>query len=353
MNIEKKKEFLINLLWITAVGLIVYLVIRFLGDVILPFFIGFLISALARPISKRIGTRLNKGKKLVDIITLTLVYAVIVLVFFLVGSKIASFAAGKIEAVPKFFDETVRPNILSVVEQVEQVFPETEKLFGFSIDTVLARIVALLTDLASTGVRYLTGFAISIPNLILDITFVIASSYFFLLDFDQVTSIAMRQFKPEVQQKLHATREITKNTIVTYLKVYGIIIVCTFTELLIGFLLIGVKAPVGLSIIIALVDIFPIVGVGTFLIPWGVALFILGNFRRGLAILALYAVITAIRQVIEPKIVDKTIGIPALFTLLGIFLGGKLMGLLGIFIVPLAFAVIKRLNDEGVFKIYK
>ena len=351
MSTEKKKKFLIDLLWITVVCLIAYLVIRFLGDVILPFFIGFLISALARPISKRIGKKLKKGKKLVDIITLTLVYAVLVLVVFLIGSRIVAFTAEKIGAVPEFFEETVRPNVESVFEQLELMFPKAT--FNFSIDTVMERVVGILTDMASAGVRFLTGFAISIPNLIVDITFVIASSYFFLLDFEQVTAIVMRQFKPETQEKLRATREITRTTIVTYLKVYGIIIVCTFTELLIGFLLIGVKAPVGLSIIIALVDIFPIVGVGTFLIPWGVALFILGKFRRGLAILALYAVITAIRQVIEPKIVDKTIGIPALFTLLGIFLGAKLMGLLGIFIVPLAFAVIKRLNDEGIFKIYK
>ncbi len=96
----------------------------------------------------------------------------------------------------------------------------------------------------------------------------------------------------------------------------------------------------------AIVDVLPVLGTGTVLLPWALFAFLNGTWGRGIGLLVLYIVITVVRQVIEPKIVDKTIGIPALFTLLGIFLGGKLMGILGILIVPLAFAVIKRLNDE-------
>ena len=85
--------------------------------------------------------------------------------------------------------------------------------------------------------------------------------------------------------------------------------------------------------------------------PWVLVTFLQGNlfFASGLAIL--FLVIVIIRRSIEPKILGERIGLGALATLVSIWIGFKVMGVLGIFLVPLAFIFYKALIKVGVIDI--
>ena len=107
----------------------------------------------------------------------------------------------------------------------------------------------------------------------------------------------------------------------------------TFTELAIGLLIIGVDNSWGVAAGIALLDILPIVGCGTVLIPW--------------------AVIAIVRNIAEPKIVGQQMGLHPLATLLAMVTGASLFGAAGVFALPIALAVIKQLDDDGIIHVIK
>ena len=108
-----------------------------------------------------------------------------------------------------------------------------------------------------------------------------------------------------------------------------------------------------IAIITAIVDILPVLGTGTVVIPWAVFSLINGSYGLGIGLIVIYACITVIRQIIEPKIVASNLGIPPIVSIMGMYIGLQLFGFIGIFIMPIVITVLKVLNDEGVIHIWR
>ena len=97
-----------------------------------------------------------------------------------------------------------------------------------------------------------------------------------------------------------------------------------------------------------IVDIIPVLGTGTVLIPWAVYNLVMGNVGLGIGLLVLYAVITVLRQILEPKLVANQAGLPAIATIMAMFIGARLFGAFGILLLPLTVIILKLMYDEGV-----
>ena len=126
---------------------------------------------------------------------------------------------------------------------------------------------------------------------------------------------------------------------------YMLIMTITFGELLLGLLFLRVDYAVLIALVVAVLDILPIIGTGTILIPWGIIEIIKANYALGAGILVLCAVISVVREVIEPRIVGSRLGLSPLLSLVLMYAGLKLFGVLGMFVVPLTMIYLKFLND--------
>ena len=73
----------------------------------------------------------------------------------------------------------------------------------------------------------------------------------------------------------------------------------------------------------------------------------------GIGLLVLYATVTVIRQIVEPKLVAGQLGLPPFVTLIAMYLGLKIIGVLGVFILPIIAIMLKLLNDEGIIELWK
>ena len=141
--------------------------------------------------------------------------------------------------------------------------------------------------------------------------------------------------------------------IVKMLRGYIIILLITCAELFIGFTILRLEYAFVLAMLIAIMDILPVVGTGTALIPWGVYQLIIGNVWMGLGLLVLYAAITVIRQIIEPKIIGKQVGLTPIVTLMAMYLGLQLFGIIGMVCLPILLIIIVKLQESGMIKIWK
>ena len=116
----------------------------------------------------------------------------------------------------------------------------------------------------------------------------------------------------------------------------------TYAELLLGLFLLKIKYAPFIALIIALVDVLPVIGTGTVMIPWAVLSVFLGNNRLALGLAVLYVIIVIVRNFLEPKIISTQIGMNPLFTLLAMFVGLKVLGFWGLILFPIILIVVIR-----------
>ena len=192
-----------------------------------------------------------------------------------------------------------------------------------------------------------------IPNFFIGAIITILATYYFTLDLKKIKRFFLFQLPSKLKIVLSECRIQFFDTISKYFGAYAAIAMITFAELLAGLMFIRRDYAFIIALATTLVDILPVFGSGAVLLPWAAAEYAFGNRPDALKILILYIIITAVRQIIEPKILGTFTGLDPLTALLVIFAGAKIMGILGIFIFPVIAIIIKNLNDKNIIKIFK
>lgn len=215
------------------------------------------------------------------------------------------------------------------------------------------------SNLLSTGGDILTNTIGKIPSLVISTIITIISAIFVCADYEHIREFIFRQLPPESGNKLLRAKRLIVASMFKMVKAYGLILLITTIELSIAFSvlkLIGVYSSDYLfvmAIVIAVVDIIPVLGTGTVLIPWGVISLLTGKIGLGIGLLITYAVVLVVRQVLEPKLVSGQIGLPPIVTITSMYIGTKIFGIFGFFILPFIVTIINEMNNEGIIHLFK
>ena len=198
-----------------------------------------------------------------------------------------------------------------------------------------------------------TTFVSKLPSAVVAIFMGILATCFIALDFDRIKGFIVRQFRDNHLDTMVQVKDIFSQSVIRYIKSYAIILLITFTEAAIGLTIIGVDYAILISFLIAVVDILPVLGTGTVVIPWMIVCFITGDIPRGVGLLVVYLIITVVRQIIEPKIVSQNVGLHPLVTLMSMYIGAKLLGIVGLFGFPITVIILQSLNESGRIHLWK
>ena len=112
----------------------------------------------------------------------------------------------------------------------------------------------------------------------------------------------------------------------------------------------NVKYPLLMAIVIGFVDALPILGSGTIMVPWAVISALNGDIKLGIAIVVLWIIMSIVRQFLEPKIVSGKIGIHPIFTLIAMYTGFKLIGIMGMLVGPIVLIILKSIISKEIDK---
>lgn len=353
MTIQSKKNFLVNITFWAVLILIFYLLLNYALPWLTPFIIALIISAILQKPIKTFSKRTKLNPRLCSVLIMIILFSVLGCFIFLLGYQIA-------EEISSFFTSLV----LNIDEQLmlNSNFSEIDaiiNLLPFNLsDTVLKfnkiisdNLINIIKSFALSASSYLTYVATKLPNLLIAFIITIVASFFFCMDYDKIKSYIKGIFSDNHQKIISETKKYTIDTIFKMIKSYTIIIFITFIELSLGMLFLGVKFPFIIAAIIAFVDILPVLGTGTILIPWSIIEFLMGNWSMGIKILAIYAIVTIIRNIIEPKIVGNQIGLHPVITLVSMYVGLQTFGILGIFLFPIIILILRQLNKNGLINI--
>lgn len=133
-----------------------------------------------------------------------------------------------------------------------------------------------------------------------------------------------------------------------YIKSQLILMIITFVILSISLTIIKAPYPILIAMGISILDILPILGSGIVMVPWSIISFIVGNNQMGINLAIVFAILVIIRQIIEPRILGKEIGIRPLHTFIATIFGSLILGPIGVIIGPLIAVII-----NSVLKIIK
>ena len=313
-------------------GALVYILLKYALLPTLPFLIAWAIAFALRAPSAYLGKRIKVPERIIRaILTLLVTLGALAAVFFLVwllARELFSFLVGLGEG-----------EILG--EIVGGIFGGGffDRLFGELGDRVEDAAHGMLSSVLSQLGGFLTVWVGAVPKAFLFIIITVVASVFFALDLGNINDSVRRIIPERAYTVLVRFKERFFSLGVKYIRSYLTLMLITFCIMLVGLALLGSRYALLLAIVISLLDFLPIIGVGTVLVPWSVISLVLGDTKMGLGILALLVFHELVRQVAEPKILGKNLGVHPLVTLILLYVGYAVFGFLGLLLVPV-FTVI-------------
>ncbi len=354
MQIEKMRAFIIKFLYYCLILGLVYFVLVYIMPLIMPFFVAFIISYILQPLIRFFCKKTKVKENTVAVLTLIAFYCLFVSFFVLAGSQIILFLNNLFLSLPQIYTTQIEPALLQASAAIEEFFvqfaPYTQQVLIIDESTIISSISSLVTSISSSALSSATSFATSVPTLIFEFLITIISSFFFVTDYKKITEFILKLLPENVRNTVLAAKSRSFGVLVKFGRAYAILLSITFIELVIGYTLLGVQNALLLAFVTAIVDILPVLGTGTILIPWGIISLILGRYPLGFGILILYAIITVVRQTLEPRVVGNQIGLYPLVTLVCMFVGLHLFGFIGLLGVPVLVTLIVQLNKTGDLK---
>ncbi|MER2183878.1 MAG: AI-2E family transporter [Clostridia bacterium] len=228
--------------------------------------------------------------------------------------------------------------------------PQVQTLLRNTMQDALNRISAYATEIAANAVSFTVGMVTSLPYGVIYISFLAMAMYFITIHYSEIRSYLpggkrRRQDSNTTQLTNSATRSM-----MGYLRVQGTFALMVLVVSLIALKCFGFKYFGALSVVAALMEMIPMVGSGLMYIMMSIVFFLTGNTAWGFQVLALTGVLQLLRRLLEPKLMSNNIGISPLLSLIGMFVGMRLGGILGLIGGPVAMAVLVGAVRGDVFR---
>ncbi len=355
---NRKIGFIIGFIYCCIIIFLIILGIRYLLSPLLPFITAFIIVA----VSRKFITNITKGpisrKGASAIFTLVVITVLSLLIFGITYSIFNELTALSTflteERISEFSD-----NATDLLRSLPSKFPRFPfigrissallKSFTRLDDTLLDVAKNYVPSAISAAMKFLSFF----PSAAIFLTLLFLAIFYISCDYEEICSFLSLQLPKRFSEQFYEAKDTFLLTAKQLFKAYFVLTFITFCQLLTGFLIMKIDYAVLLALIISIVDLIPILGTGTVLIPWSIISLITGDYRTATGLIILYIVIALFRRIAEPKIVGANIGLSPLLSLISIYVGLKTSGFYGIIIFPLITITVISLNEKGLINLYR
>ncbi len=331
-----------------------WLFFRFAISPLLPFLLAAMIAALVSPIAKKITEKTKIPRRITSAVILLITFSAVLWLIYAAVSRLI-FELGellrRLSENPEIIGDTVQ-GVLDRLTANGSHFSFLQKIFdsdalgrlGVDVNELFRNAISsMLSSLTSALPSAAVSLVKELPSALLFIVVFLIAAFYFSSEGGELGRGICSLLPEKWQKKLPLFGEKLKKTLVGYIKAYLLLMLLTFVEMLIGLTLVGAEYAFIMAIVISVVDVLPILGTGAVLVPWAIFEFLTSNTPLGVGLLVIYGVSLIIRQLAEPKIVGKTLGLHPLATLASVYIGLSLLGFSGLFIGPLTALLLREL----------
>ena len=357
INMSYWTRVLKNILYVVLILLGLYIALE-LSIFYFPFLIAFIISLIIEPAIKKIMKKTHLTRRTSSIIIFVLVSVIIIggLAWLLI--TLFSESSSLLQSLNDYFDKLYVQfqNLINYFD-FDNIHLSDEILEVIQNST--GDFLTTASDWLRNILNNLINFVTSIPSIAICIGITVIALYFICVDkiyiLDQIEHHLPRLWVKKISVHL---KELIQ-TLGGYLKAEATLILVSFVISLIGLYILqivgfNIQYPLLMALFIGFVDALPILGSGTVMIPWAIICALNGDINLGIAIIVLLIIMSVVRQVLEPKLVSKNIGVHPIFTLIAMYTGFKVIGIIGLLVGPIVLIIVKNifsnLIDQGVFK---
>lgn len=348
---DKRIKTLINLSYYAGIAILLYLVVQYLLPVLLPFLLAFAAAMILRGAAGRIYKKVPIQMKYLTI-GLTLAFYILLLAGILfAGSRLIPLAGDFASNLPEIYRTDIQPFIEELSERLEDLIsmagPSAADIWESGIASVTQNMEQTVSTLSMNVVSAVPAMITKIPSAVVLLVVTVISTFFMASDYEKITAFIKHVLPPKGIRFCRNVKTQGFHTIKIYVKSYSILMILTFVELLIGFWILKIPYAGWIALAIAVFDILPILGTGGILLPWALIACLVGEYPMAAGVLILYIVITIIRNMAEPKLVGKQMGIHPLATLIAMFAGVNLFGIIGLIGFPMILSILIHMRRDG------
>ena len=353
---QTRLQFLINTAYYAAVIVLVYVGFKYVLGWVFPFILAFCIVSIINPVISFVNRKLKINHKAASILVMIMVYGLTGLLLFEVIIQTYTILREKLPTLPAYYEANIATAFAEVGVRFDQMVGDLPgdlpmHLSVLQVD-LMGTIRSMLVSISQSGMEVLTRFAGQIPSFLIAFVFTIMLSFFISMRYSDVT-VFINSYLPEKAQVIYRDfRQSISDIIFRYLVAIAKLVSITFVELSIGLLVLRVPNAIGIALFIALFDALPILGTGAIVVPWALIELIRGHFPLAIGLLILYAIVYIVRNIIEPHVVGKKLGLDPIVSIVSIYLGFKLIGVFGMILMPITTQILLEMHRKGAIRLF-
>ena len=319
---------------------------------LMPFVIGWIIAAIATPLVNWLEKRLKIVKKLGSALIVIFVLAAIVLALYFGISRLAAEISSLIQNFPEMYAQLetglrqIGDTLSGIFERLPSVVQNGWNVVVENLDQYMGNLVSNISEPTVTAAG---NIAKQVPSYLISLLVSILSAYFFIVQREEVLNW-MKKVSPEsIQKRMTLVIDNLRYAVGGYFKAQFKIMAVVFVILLIGLGMLGTGYFVLVAFLIAFLDFLPFFGTGTAMIPWAVYKFFMGDYKMTVALVVIYVITQAVHQLLQPKLVGDSVGLNPLVTLILLYIGYRMGGILWMILaVPIGMVLI-NMCQAGAF----
>lgn len=324
------------------------LLFSYLYRIATPIFLAFVIFAAIEPLAKFLH-RKGLKKSLATAVSMMVFVTVILVVLIGAGIIFTTQILNIAEKIPHYKDILLR----EITRNVDfwtikfEALPSgvTEKLEEYS-----SNIAGYVSSAASWLLTRLAGWLTSVSSFVVNFIVGIILAYFLSVEIELWKRLAGEKTPGTFKKAFFFLKENVLLGIVAYIKAQLKLVSITFVLVFVGLLVLGVKNTFSISLLSAVFDVLPLLGISTVFIPWIAYLFIVGETALAISLSVLLAVIIIVRQIMEPKITGESLGVSAFTVLSFMIVSLSIFGVAGLILSPILIILIRALYKQGYLK---
>lgn len=315
----------------------------------MPFVIGWIISCIANPLVQILERKIKMKRKAGTVVVIIMVIGTIVGIGYLLISVLARQLQGFITSLPQMWENLER-DIAGVWNLVDDTFRNMSPKGMETLQTAGNVIGETIQGIGShTEVTASVGVIGSIANGVISVIMCMLSSYFFIAERDYVFKLARRVIPASMYTRYGVVYKSMRQAVGGYFKAQFRIEIWIYLLIFIGLSLLQVDYAFLIAFVIAALDFLPFFGTSIVFVPWAILKVISGNYFMAIAFIVIWGVSQLVRQLIQPKFVSDSIGMPPIPTLFLLFIGYKVAGVIGMILAVPIGIILVNMYEAGLF----
>lgn len=333
-----------------AVVVIIVLAIVFRGPIfaaLLPFLLALVLANLLEPAVRWLQHRVRLPRIAATIVVLGVLVAVVGYGTLAISTNLYRELLELAALIPTH-QKTATTIATDVLARIQEWFQDMPAEVTHILQEKFNDLSEQALDVVGTITNKLLGAAAALPGIIVVLTVTLLATYFFSKDKDIVDATLLQAAPIRVRPAVAEARDKILADLVGFFRAQFVLFVINTGIAATAMHWIGSRYWMIVSLTLGILDLIPVVGPGLILVPWAIVALLLGNVKLALQLTGLLAVMFAVRQLLQIKILGDSIGIHPMLMLFALWAGVVIIGVWGFIVSPVLLIIGKAMLNADI-----